>query len=153
MIRLRLKLLPPLLVVAIAGCGDSATVSSGPMTTTASDAAATDGVPATTIKAWVGTWKSNFGPIRLANPSGTKIVGSYTPCAGTITAVVTPTTIGGVWTEKHVGSNCTRSANAPTKGTFSWTLATDKKSFTGTWRYDDGSTDPKHPTWEGTKSG
>lgn len=84
-----------------------------------------------------GAWKTNFGALSMTQ-SGNAVTGTYSWDAGGLKGTVNGNVLTGTWDE---GSD---------RGTFTFTLASDGKSFDGSWR--ETSPDPSQGgRWDGTK--
>lgn len=86
---------------------------------------------------WSGTWKTNFGPLVLTQ-RGNAVTGSYSHDGGRLTGTAKEQTLTGTWEE-------------PTdRGTFTFQLAPDGKSFSGSWK--ETSPSPNQAgSWNGTR--
>jgi hypothetical protein len=101
--------------------------------------------PAQTPNPWSGTWDTEFGRMTLTQ-SGSSVEGTYTYDDGHLTGTVSGNVLNGRWDE------------APTRtgpddaGPLQFTLSSDGRSFTGTWRYD-GDDPSVVRLWNGTATG
>lgn len=84
---------------------------------------------------WQGTWNTKFGPLRL-HQTGKKVFGDYA-ALGIIDANYHPATgvLEGIFT------------NNGQAGSLKFTLSSDKKSFSGTWRLN-----TQTGNWDGSKT-
>jgi hypothetical protein len=100
---------------------------------------------------WEGTFDSTFGELALT-VDGDQVTGTYEYCSGTLEGTVSASALSGDWTENPDACppEDTREEEATT-GTFEFTLASDGQSFSGTWAFADGSTDPNGDAWEGER--
>lgn len=84
-----------------------------------------------------GSWESNFGVIVMTQTGGA-VTGTYSHDAGSLKGTVTGNTLKGTWVESD------------DKGTFTFTLSADGKSFKGSWQ--ETEPDPgQGGGWDGTK--
>ena len=106
------------------------------------DGEASEGDPAAAER-WAGTFDSTFGRLSLTAEGG-QVSGNYSYCAGQLTGVATGNVLEGEWTEDPgaCAPNERRGPDAESEGTFKLTLASDDRSFRGTWQYASGATDP-----------
>ncbi|MBI3124604.1 MAG: T9SS type A sorting domain-containing protein [Ignavibacteriales bacterium] len=85
---------------------------------------------------WVGTWYSSYGPIKLSENNGI-ISGNYHRPNGETgfisSGIASGNVLTGRWREP------TTYAPPYDEGDFIFTLSEDKLSFSGKWRYDQGS--------------
>lgn len=86
---------------------------------------------------WSGTWKTNFGPLALTQ-LGDAVTGSYSHDGGRLTGTAKGGVLTGTWVE-------------PTdRGTFTFRLSADGRSFTGSWK--ETHPDPRQGgSWNGTR--
>lgn len=86
---------------------------------------------------WSGSWETNFGDLVMTQ-SVSSISGSYSHDAGSLTGVVSGNTLSGRWVESD------------DEGTFSFTMDSAGKSFSGSWQ--ETSPDPNQGgNWDGSK--
>ncbi|HBV97151.1 MAG TPA: hypothetical protein DEF36_08900 [Desulfotomaculum sp.] len=86
---------------------------------------------------WAGNWETNFGTMSLTQ-SGTGVNGSYAYQSGSINGTVTGNMLTGTWAETD------------DRGTFTFTLSADGKSFSGSWK--ETSPDPNQGGgWDGSR--
>lgn len=86
---------------------------------------------------WAGTWETNFGTMSLTQ-NGTSVTGSYAYQSGSINGTVSGNTLTGTWVETD------------DRGTFSFTLSADGKSFSGSWK--ETSPNPNQGgSWNGSR--
>jgi len=105
-------------------------------------ATATPGTPATAT--FAGAWATNFGTLTVT-VNGTAAAGTYTHDSGKVTATASGRLLTGTWSESPTY------AGPKDAGTFTLTLSADGKSFTGSWKYADGSTSANQPYWNGKR--
>lgn len=106
---------------------------SGKAGTTIKNAIATIPLPAN----FTGSWESNFGVI-IMTQTGTTVSGTYSHDVGSLTGTVTGNVLKGTWVESD------------DKGTFTFTLSADGKSFKGSWK--ETEPDPgQGGGWDGKK--
>ena len=131
--------------LACAGCGSTTeTTTSRTVITTTTPA------PPVDVDPWVGTWRTNFGQMEL-RADGSDVSGTYEYCGGELSGTVDDAGFNGTWEETPDAPDCDRGEGVPTSGTFSFVLSPDGKTFSGTWKYEDGSVDKQKPTWEGVR--
>jgi hypothetical protein len=89
---------------------------------------------------WTGRWNTNFGAMRLLQ-SGRQVTGTYATCGGTasIGGRVNGSNFDGTWSQR-----CNSRS-----GRLHFSLATDGRSFRGTWSY--GNATPTMP-WNGKRA-
>jgi hypothetical protein len=133
--------------LACAGCGSKTvtktthTVVTPPTTTAAPD-----------NDKWVGSWRTTFGQMEI-RAEGAKLTGTYDYCGGTLSGTVAGSDFTGTWQEAPDAPNCQRGGNLPNSGTFDFVMNPDGRSFSGAWKYADGSIDKNKPDWNGVLVG
>ncbi len=75
---------------------------------------------------WAGTWNTDFGKMTLgAGGSGT--YAGFSP--GSLSGTITKNVLKGTWTQP---------GDPPKTGTFTFTMSSDGRSFSGVWAYESG---------------
>ncbi len=75
---------------------------------------------------WAGTWNTDFGKLTLSAGGS----GSYEGfSSGSVSGTITKNVFKGIWTQP---------GNPPQTGTFSFTMSSDGRSFSGVWAYESG---------------
>jgi len=87
---------------------------------------------------FAGTWKTTFGTMTF-DRSGNQITSSYDFDGGNIRGIISGNgrTLTGTYTETSA------------KGTFTFSLAADGKSFSGNWNRTSGTRNPPSGVWSG----
>lgn len=89
------------------------------------------------VASFSGSWESNFGVIVMTQ-SGSTVTGTYSHDVGSLQGTVSGNKLTGTWVESD------------DKGTFTFTLSADGKSFKGSWK--ETEPDPgQGGGWDGTK--
>ena len=92
---------------------------------------------------WAGTWSATYGTMVLTQ-TGNVVTGTYPLDNGRISGTVSGNVLTGRWTEEP-----TR-AGPNDAGPIRFTMAADKRSWSGVWSYD-GDATPLTRSWTGTR--
>jgi hypothetical protein len=90
---------------------------------------------------WTGGWKTNYGAMHLRQ-KGKHVTGTYKWKGGRIVGTAKGATLTGTWSQKPTYQGSSDS------GSFTFTMSSNGKAFTGTWGY---LGQPESGDWHGTR--